>query len=136
MQVVEDDEDYEVKQMKDLAAAKMRWQSLVREGKVKVLTPREAGYAIKLSNKTLLDVRPSTEREKAWVKGSTWIPIFDVDEQLEAGTIVRKVTDFVMGTRKYFGILLYTSVYIYWIIIEKIGSIVILFSLILVFSNA
>lgn len=36
----------------------------IREGKVKVLTPREAGYAIQLSNRTLLDVRPSTERQK------------------------------------------------------------------------
>lgn len=36
----------------------------MREEKVKVLTPREAGYAIQLSNKTLLDVRPSTERKK------------------------------------------------------------------------
>lgn len=36
----------------------------VREEKVKPLTPREAGYAIQLSNKTLLDVRPSTEHKK------------------------------------------------------------------------
>lgn len=36
----------------------------VREEKVKVLTPREAGYAMQLSNKTLLDVRPSTEHKK------------------------------------------------------------------------
>ena len=31
---------------------------------MKVLTPREAGYAIQLTNKTLLDVRPSTEHQK------------------------------------------------------------------------
>ncbi|KAK9278499.1 hypothetical protein L1049_028065 [Liquidambar formosana] len=80
------DEDYELKQMKDMAAARKRWEALVREGKVKILTPREAGYAIQLSNKTLLDVRPSTEHEKAWVKGSTWIPIFDVDNRFDAGT--------------------------------------------------
>ena len=36
----------------------------IREGKIKVLTPREAGYAIQLSNKPLLDVRPASEREK------------------------------------------------------------------------
>ncbi|EYU22207.1 hypothetical protein ABFS82_09G011700 [Erythranthe guttata] len=94
-QVVE--EEYEVKQAKDMAAARKRWEALVRDGKVKVLTPREAGYAIQLSNKTLLDVRPSTERKKAWVKGSTWIPVFDVDENLDAGTLSRKVTGFIMG---------------------------------------
>ncbi|PIN18979.1 Rhodanese-related sulfurtransferase [Handroanthus impetiginosus] len=95
MQVVE--EEYEVKQLRDMAAARKRWEALVRDGKVKVLTPREAGYVIQLSNKTLVDVRPSTERKKAWVKGSTWIPIFDVDERLDAGTISRKITDFMMG---------------------------------------
>ncbi|KAM7479832.1 hypothetical protein LguiA_028045 [Lonicera macranthoides] len=91
------DEDYEVKQVRDMAAARKRWESLVREEKVKVLTPKEAGYAIQLSNKPLLDVRPSTEREKAWVKGSTWIPIFDVDTRFDAGTLSKKVSTFMMG---------------------------------------
>ncbi|GAV65151.1 Rhodanese domain-containing protein [Cephalotus follicularis] len=91
------DEDYELKQMRDMAAAKKRWDALLRNGKVKVLTTREAGYAIQLSNKTLLDVRPSTEREKARVKGSTWIPIFEVDDKFDAGTLSRKVTNYVMG---------------------------------------
>ena len=92
-----DSDDYELKQMRDMAAAKKRWDSLIREGKVKVLMPREAGYAIQLSDKTLLDVRPSTEHKKAWVKGSTWIPIFDVDDKLDPGTLSRKVTSFMMG---------------------------------------
>ncbi|XP_022135280.1 rhodanese-like domain-containing protein 11, chloroplastic isoform X1 [Momordica charantia] len=92
-----DSEDYDLKQMRDMAAAKKRWESLVREGKVKVLKPREAGYAIQLSDKTLLDVRPSTEHNKAWIKGSTWIPIFDVDDKLDPGTLSRKVTSFMMG---------------------------------------
>ncbi|KAI3763183.1 hypothetical protein L1987_53635 [Smallanthus sonchifolius] len=91
------DEDYELKQVKDMAAARKRWDALIREGKVNVLTPKEAGYAIQLFGKTLLDVRPSTEHEKAWVKGSTWIPIFDVDTQLDAGTLSRKVTSYMMG---------------------------------------
>ncbi|XP_024973159.1 rhodanese-like domain-containing protein 11, chloroplastic [Cynara cardunculus var. scolymus] len=91
------DEDYELKQVKDMAAARKRWESLVREGKVSVLTPREAGYAIQLSGKTLLDVRPSMEHEKAWVKGSTWVPIFDVDTTIDAGTLSRKVTSYMMG---------------------------------------
>lgn len=95
MQAIE--EEYELKQMKDMAAARKRWEALVRDGKVKVLTPREAGYAIQLSSKTLLDVRPTTERQKAWVKGSTWIPIFDVDTSFDAGTLSRKVTEFMMG---------------------------------------
>ncbi|XP_060188522.1 rhodanese-like domain-containing protein 11, chloroplastic [Lycium barbarum] len=96
MQAVQE-EEYELKQMKDMAASKKRWDALIRDGKVKVLTPREAGYAIQLSNKMLLDVRPSMERKKAWVKGSTWIPVFDVDTSLELGTLSRKATNFLMG---------------------------------------
>ncbi|XP_016578942.1 rhodanese-like domain-containing protein 11, chloroplastic isoform X1 [Capsicum annuum] len=95
MQAVQ--EEYELKQMKDMAASKKRWDGLIRDGKVKVLTPREAGYAIQLSNKMLLDVRPPMERKKAWVKGSTWIPIFDVDTSLEVGTLSRRATNFLMG---------------------------------------
>ncbi|KAL2932914.1 Rhodanese-like domain-containing protein 11 chloroplastic [Bienertia sinuspersici] len=95
MQVV--GEEYELKQMKDMAAARKRWEALVREGKVKALTPREAGYAIQLSGKTLLDVRPTSERGKAWVKGSTWIPIFDVDESFDVGALSRKATNFMLG---------------------------------------
>ncbi|KAG7541600.1 Rhodanese-like domain [Arabidopsis thaliana x Arabidopsis arenosa] len=91
------DEDIDLKQMRDMAAAKKRWDGLLREGKVKLLTPREAGYAISLSNKPLLDVRPSSERNKAWVKGSTWVPIFDNDDNLDAGTLSKKVTSFAMG---------------------------------------
>ncbi|KAF9667945.1 hypothetical protein SADUNF_Sadunf15G0075800 [Salix dunnii] len=90
-------EDFELKQMRDMAAAKKRWDALIREGKVKILTPREAGYAIQLSNKPLLDVRPSVERKKAWVKASTWIPIFEADDNFDAGTVARRVSNFVMG---------------------------------------
>ncbi|XWS51320.1 hypothetical protein CRYUN_Cryun12cG0166900 [Craigia yunnanensis] len=89
-------EDYELKQMRDMAAAKKRWDAMIREGKVKILSPREAGYAIQLSNKPVLDVRQSKEREKAWVKGSTWVPIFDVDDKFDVATLSRKVTNFMM----------------------------------------
>ena len=63
--------DYELKQMRDMVAANKRWDAMIREGKVKILTPRKSSYAIQLSNKPLLDVRPSMEREKEWVKGFT-----------------------------------------------------------------
>jgi hypothetical protein len=36
----------------------------VKEGKVKSLLAKEAGYAIQLPNYTFLDVRPSSERRK------------------------------------------------------------------------
>lgn len=39
---------------------------------------------------------------KAWVKGSTCIPIFDVDNKLDAGTLSRHITTFVMGIKQVF----------------------------------
>ncbi|KAK9108299.1 hypothetical protein Syun_024310 [Stephania yunnanensis] len=95
MSAVEDDDP--ARQMKAMAEARKRWEALLREGKVKALSPREAGYAIQLSNKPLLDVRPSAEHQKAWVKGSEWIPIFEVDNRFDPGTISRKITNFMMG---------------------------------------
>ncbi|XP_010251005.1 PREDICTED: rhodanese-like domain-containing protein 11, chloroplastic [Nelumbo nucifera] len=97
IRMIADEEEDSARQMKEMAAAKKRWEALIREEKVKVLTPREAGYAIQLSNTTLLDVRPSTEHKKAWVKGSAWIPIFDVDNRFDVGILSRKITNFVMG---------------------------------------
>jgi hypothetical protein len=51
-------------QIKEMKAAEKRWESQVKEGKVKSLTAKEAGYAIQLSNYSFLDVRPSTEHSK------------------------------------------------------------------------
>ncbi|PIA51594.1 hypothetical protein AQUCO_01100446v1 [Aquilegia coerulea] len=96
-QVRADGGDDPAQQMKEMAAARKRWENLIREEKVKVLTPREAGYAIQLTNKTLLDVRPSIEHKKAWVKGSSWVPIFDVENNLDVGTISKKIMNFTMG---------------------------------------
>ncbi|BBN02385.1 hypothetical protein MPTK1_2g14910 [Marchantia polymorpha subsp. ruderalis] len=84
-------------QMKEMAAAEKRWESQVKEGKVKSLSAKEAGYAVDLSGYTLLDVRPSSERNKAYVKNSVWIPIFDINKSLDPGTILSKVSNFAMG---------------------------------------
>nr|CAB3450246.1 unnamed protein product [Digitaria exilis] len=92
----EREEDEELRQTKEQAAARRRWETLIREQKIKTLTPREAGYTFKLTDKALLDVRPSNERQKAWVKGSTWIPIFDVDTSVDLGGLSKKVSNFVM----------------------------------------
>jgi hypothetical protein len=124
-----------------LVICQFLWNYLkIREQKIKTLTPREAGYTFKLTDKALLDVRPSNERQKvcispiifehikrlpqkntqkscfwcilfcvglvysktgmlqAWVKGSTWIPIFDVDTSVDLGGLSKKVSNFVMGT--------------------------------------
>lgn len=34
---------------------------------------------------------------QAWVKGSTWIPVFDVDTSADLGGLSKKFSNFVMG---------------------------------------
>uniref|UniRef100_A0A453NZP8 Rhodanese domain-containing protein n=1 Tax=Aegilops tauschii subsp. strangulata TaxID=200361 RepID=A0A453NZP8_AEGTS len=85
------------RQAKEMAAARRRWETLIREQKIKTLTPREAGYTFKLTDKVLLDVRPSNERQKAWVKGSTWIPVFDVDTSSDLNGLSKKAFNFMIG---------------------------------------
>uniref|UniRef100_A0A453P040 Rhodanese domain-containing protein n=1 Tax=Aegilops tauschii subsp. strangulata TaxID=200361 RepID=A0A453P040_AEGTS len=87
----------ETRQAKEMAAARRRWETLIREQKIKTLTPREAGYTFKLTDKVLLDVRPSNERQKAWVKGSTWIPVFDVDTSSDLNGLSKKAFNFMIG---------------------------------------
>eukprot|EP00249_Psilotum_nudum_P017525 c26372_g1_i3 orf=258-1067(+) len=86
-----------VEQMKEMAAAEKRWQSQVRDGKVKSISPKQAGYRVQLSNHTLIDVRPSTERKKAWVKNSIWVPLFDTDRGFDPGTLLKKFSNFILG---------------------------------------
>lgn len=84
-------------QMKEMAAAEKRWRSQVRDGKVKSISPKQAGYASQLGEYCILDVRPSVERNKAWVKGSLWIPIFDADNGFEPETLLKRFSNFTMG---------------------------------------
>ncbi|CAM6121162.1 unnamed protein product [Calypogeia fissa] len=84
-------------QIKEMAAAEKRWESQIRDGKVKSLSPKEAGYAVDLSGYTLLDVRPTSERNKAYVKSSTWVPIFENNKNLDPGTLLNKFSNFTMG---------------------------------------
>eukprot|EP00475_Leptophrys_vorax_P033274 TRINITY_DN52072_c0_g1_i1.p1 TRINITY_DN52072_c0_g1~~TRINITY_DN52072_c0_g1_i1.p1 ORF type:complete len:298 (-),score=22.63 TRINITY_DN52072_c0_g1_i1:126-1019(-) len=84
-------------EMVEFANAERRWKTQIAEGKVKQLSAKEAGYTYQLADYVLLDVRPSYQRNKAWVKGSTWVPAFDVDSSLNPGVVGQKITTFLMG---------------------------------------
>ncbi|CAI7919131.1 unnamed protein product [Closterium sp. NIES-54] len=84
-------------EMVEFANAEKRWRTQIAEGKVKSLSAKEAGYTYQLSDYVLLDVRPSYQHNKAWVKGSLWIPAFDVDNSASPGVLSQKVMTFMMG---------------------------------------
>uniref|UniRef100_A0A7I4E5J8 Rhodanese domain-containing protein n=1 Tax=Physcomitrium patens TaxID=3218 RepID=A0A7I4E5J8_PHYPA len=71
--------------------------ALVKDGRVKSMSPKEAGFAVKSGEYTFLDVRPSNERAKASVKNSTWIPMYDVNKHGDPGTLYKKVQNLAMG---------------------------------------
>ncbi|KAL5550473.1 hypothetical protein UlMin_000649 [Ulmus minor] len=56
-------------------------------------------YTLLEGLKQMKDMSAARKRWEAlaWVKGSTWIPVFDVDDSMDAGTISRKFSSFVMG---------------------------------------
>lgn len=84
-------------QMKEMRAAEKRWEQQVKEGKVKQLSAKEAGYAIQLNGYTFLDVRPSNEHSRVSVKNSVHIPIYEVDSNLDPGTLLKKFSNLTMG---------------------------------------
>eukprot|EP00850_Spirogloea_muscicola_P025401 SM002974S11252 [mRNA] locus=s2974:113:1050:- [translate_table: standard] len=61
------------------------------------MSAKEAGYAVSLGTHTLLDVRPTTEHDKARVKNSVWLPAFDVNRSMDPGTAFNKLSSFLMG---------------------------------------
>eukprot|EP00793_Prasinoderma_coloniale_P002088 PRCOL_00002596-RA len=65
--------------MKELRRAERSWQATVREGKVLGLTPDEAEELVVSGEYTMLDVRPARERERAYVKPSQHVQIFQED---------------------------------------------------------
>ncbi|ONK58343.1 uncharacterized protein A4U43_C09F11230 [Asparagus officinalis] len=61
VRAVAGDEEEEVKQAKEMAAARRRWETLAK------------------------------------VKGSAWVPIFDIEKSADVGALSRRTTNFVMG---------------------------------------
>lgn len=84
-------------QMKEMRAAEKRWEQQVKEGKVKQLSAKEAGYAMQLNDYTFLDVRPSNEHSRVSVKDSIHIPIYDVDQSVDPASLSKKFSNFTMG---------------------------------------
>ncbi|GAQ84485.1 hypothetical protein KFL_001910040 [Klebsormidium nitens] len=69
----------------------------VSDGRVIPLNSKDAGYAVQLSDYILLDVRPSFEHDRAWVKNSIWIPMYEVDKHTSPGSLVKQVGHLING---------------------------------------
>lgn len=73
-----------------------RWNSQVREGRVRNVTPKDAGELLK-DGWVLLDVRPPEEVAKVKVEGAVHVPVFVEDKEASIGTLIKKATAFGMG---------------------------------------
>ncbi len=45
----------------------------------------------------LLDVRPKEESDRVKIEGSVTVPLFEVDDKLDPGTLIKQATAFGMG---------------------------------------
>ncbi|KAL3141731.1 hypothetical protein ABBQ32_004413 [Trebouxia sp. C0010 RCD-2024] len=79
-----------------MEAAEKRWESQIREGRVKNVTCAAAGQMMK-EGWTLLDVRPKSEHKKASVDGSVSVPVYVDEEDLSFGALVKQATALGMG---------------------------------------
>ncbi|KAK9823713.1 hypothetical protein WJX72_004845 [[Myrmecia] bisecta] len=79
-----------------MRAAEQRWESQVREGKVKNVTAGAAGDMMK-DGWVLLDVRPETEYKKASVPGAIAIPIFVPEDEVSIGNLLKQFAVLSMG---------------------------------------
>ncbi|KAK9128023.1 hypothetical protein Syun_016820 [Stephania yunnanensis] len=69
-------------------------KELVQSGTVQSLSAKEVVSAIRNENHRLLDVRPSWEREKAYVSGSLHVPLFIKDLDNSPITLLKKWVHF------------------------------------------
>ncbi|KAK9153500.1 hypothetical protein Sjap_000980 [Stephania japonica] len=69
-------------------------KELIQSGTVQSLSAKEAVSAIHNENFRLLDVRPSWEREKAYVSGSLHVPLFIKDLDNSPLTLLKKWVHF------------------------------------------
>lgn len=79
-----------------MEAAEKRWESQIREGRVKNVTCAAAGQMMK-EGWTLIDVRPQSEHRKASVDGGISVPVFVDEEDISFGALVKQSTALGMG---------------------------------------
>lgn len=84
-------------QMKKMQAAQGRWESQLKNGSWVSVSAQEAREYLKSGDYYFLDVRPSNEHDKASVKGSMWIPMYDLNKHTDPGTLYRKIQNLTMG---------------------------------------
>ncbi|KAK9827948.1 hypothetical protein WJX74_011026 [Apatococcus lobatus] len=76
--------------------AERRWESQVREGKVKNVTCKAAGELMQ-DGWVLLDVRPKEEIAKAKLSGAEEVPLFVRDEDISPVGLAKKASALSMG---------------------------------------
>ncbi|CAN4126220.1 unnamed protein product [Withania somnifera] len=77
-----------------IKAVALNAQQLIQSGKVRPVSPKEAGTAMEEEGYILLDIRPEWEREKACVSGSLHVPLFLKDMDNSLITLLKKWVHF------------------------------------------
>jgi len=85
-----------VDQDKAMREAEARWQDNLRQGKVRNVTGNDLKSMIE-GGWTVLDVRPAEEQEVVSVKGAVEVPLFEVDDSMDIGSLLKQMSAFGMG---------------------------------------
>ncbi|KAL6753632.1 Rhodanese-like domain-containing protein [Haematococcus lacustris] len=86
-----------VRVMADTPSMEQRWESQVRDGRVRNISAADVA-ALQKEGWVVLDVRPPTEQVKAQVEGGVHVPLFVPDSATDAAAFIKKATDFAMGS--------------------------------------
>jgi len=81
---------------KAMRQAQERWQDNIRQGKVRNVTSKDLKAMVE-SGWTVLDVRPEEETEVVGVKGAVEVPLFQVDDSMDPGSLLKQMSAFGMG---------------------------------------
>lgn len=79
-----------------LEEAERRWESQVRDGKIRSIDCGSAREAMK-HGWTLLDVRPLTEVKRGQIIGAVEVPIYVPDSSLGLPSLLKRFSSFLMG---------------------------------------
>ncbi|KAL6781473.1 hypothetical protein ACKKBG_A11285 [Auxenochlorella protothecoides x Auxenochlorella symbiontica] len=80
----------------EMENAQKRWENQVRDGRVRNVRAKEVPGLLK-DGWTLLDVRPSSELDKARIKGAVEVPLFVVDDDMSPAGLLKQASAFGMG---------------------------------------
>jgi len=79
-----------------MRAAQEKWQDNIRQGRVRNVMSKDIKDLV-ADGWTILDVRPVEETEVVSIKDAVAVPLFEVDDGIDPGSLLKQMSAFGMG---------------------------------------